>query len=84
MRQYKIYNRIYKTDHSDSKEVTFGCQKYFIQNILVGTSSVNSHDFATVEMSCIENEDHFAYSLLVDGGIIKTIKMNKKIKEFYS
>ena len=81
MRQYKIYNRV-QTDPSRKSEATFGCNEWFRQQILIGTSSANSFHAGTLEVNCFEKEDNtLEFTILFEGIILKRFVMDRKTKE---
>ena len=82
MRQYKIWNEIYNTEYKKSN--SFGTNGQVNINMLIGTSSKNSHDFAkiTQDVYYSEENDCYYYDLLIDGVVIKEAQYYPKTKTF--
>ena len=84
MRQYKIWNEINNTEYK--KPNSFGTNGQANINMLVGTSSRNSHAFAKITQDVHYNEEgkYYRYELLIDGVVIKEAKYYPKTKTFQS
>lgn len=71
MRQYRIWNSIY-TRGGRASSCDYGASERDARTIYVGTSSRNSHEFATVTTDCTRLDDGaLEFSLYVDGVLIK-------------
>lgn len=78
MRQYKIWNAI-RTVGGRKSSCDYGANTSDHRAIYVGTSSRNSHPFATVTTECHERGDGtYDFTLWVDGNIVKHAVLSKK------
>jgi hypothetical protein len=70
MRQYPIWVEIRSCIYKKPK--SYGVKEHSRQQVKIGTSRSNSHDFADVELSHHKRENgDRVYTLSVDGKIIK-------------
>ena len=87
MRQYRIWNDIQSCAYANKQGAktgnkSYGVNEHSLINMNVGTSSRNSHLFASVEQTVRElpNGD-LSFRLYVDGQVIKAGIVSKKDKE---
>tara|TARA_R100000808_G_C2055401_1_gene89137 strand:+ start:110 stop:421 length:312 start_codon:yes stop_codon:yes gene_type:complete len=86
MRQYRIWNDIqsclYASSGGRTGNKSYGVKEHSLINMNVGTSSRNSHLFASIEQTVRElpNGD-LSFRLFVDGKVIKAGIVSKKEKE---
>jgi len=71
MRQYPIWNKIKSCIYSSSK--SYGVRKHSDCQVMVGTSSSNSHDFLEWKLTHYHDKEkkQRIYTFKVDGKIIK-------------
>lgn len=71
MRQYPIYNRV--SGQGKRSSADFGSVDGFTQTVLVGTSSRNSHELATVtvERRALTDSDDIEFAIYVDNVMVK-------------
>ena len=79
MRQYPIWVDMVNNSYNSSK--SYGVNDYNIQNVMIGTSSRNSFDFAKIEMSVRDNDNIKTYELRVDDKLVKKANYNLKTKQ---
>ena len=81
MRQYPIWVDMVNNSYNSSK--SYGVNDYNIQNVMIGTSSRNSFDFAKIEMGVVnaDSNNKKTYTLFVDNVLIKKAVYNSKTKE---
>ena len=79
MRQYPIWVDMVNNSYNSSK--SYGVNDYNIQNVMIGTGSKNSFDFAKIEMSVRDNDNIKTYDLRVDDELIKQAHYNLKTKK---
>ena len=72
MRQYPIWVDMVNNSYNSSK--SYGVNDYNIQNVMIGTSRVNSFDFVKIEMSVRDNDNIKTYELRVDDKLVKKAK----------
>lgn len=70
MKQYPIWNKV-NTNGDYKAQKDFGSRTGFNQQILVGSSSRNSHEFASVTVEKHETSAGRTFSLWIDGKLIK-------------
>ena len=86
MRQYRIWNSIQSCLYSSSGGRTgnksYGVKEHSTIEMNVGTSSRNSHPFATIRQSVRElSNGDLSFRLYVDDQVIKAGIVSKKEKE---
>ena len=75
MQQYPIWNRVFNGAYKTSKD--FGARNDgYSMNILVGTSSRNSHLFADINVHRSQDGKHF--TLFVDDVAVRSMKFDDK------
>jgi len=79
MRQWKIYNTIIS---EKPKNITFGCNDYFIQTVYIGTSRINSYIAGEFRVEKEEHNNHYIFSIIFNDTVLRKISMDKKTKEF--
>ncbi len=78
MRQYPIWTRLFGLPYKASKDFGANANGYSM-NILVGTSSTNSHLFADIAVH--RSQDGKAFTLSVDGKEVKTMTFDDDWQE---
>ncbi len=81
MRQYKIWNSVH-TRGGRKSSCDYGANESDCRYIYVGTSSRNSHLFASVETQCREIDGELVFTLHVDGVEVKRATVKKGEIEF--
>ena len=83
MRQYPIYNRVIGQGKQGS--ANFGSHTGFTQHVLVGSSSANSHELATIRVSHdVDPNGSHIFTLYVDGVVIKQGVYEPTTGEYYA
>ena len=77
MRQYPIWNRINSCAYKNGNK-SFGVKEHSETEVVVGTSSSNSHPFLTHKVTHRQHEDGSrTYRFFVDGILIKEATLTK-------
>ena len=80
MHQYPIWVDMNNNSYNSNK--SYGIKDYAIQNVMIGTSRVNSFDFVKIEMSVQDNDNtNKTYQLRVDDELIKEAHYNTYMKK---
>jgi len=84
-KQFNIYNRVHAPDYANTGAKSFGSNSFTTTDVVVGTSSKNSHDFLTHETKKIVNDDGtMTFEFWVDEALIKECVYDTKQKKIIS
>ena len=75
-KQFNIYNRVHAPDYANTGAKSYGTNSFTTTEVVVGTSSRNSHEFLKHETKKIVNDDLI---MLRPGDGISPMKVNNFI-----
>ena len=81
MRQYPIWNNTTSNAYKNSDK-SHGANDYTKTDVLIGTSSRNSHSFVSHETRVFTDDDgNKIFEFLLDGNVVKSAFLKKGEKE---
>ena len=81
-KQFNIYNRVHAPDYANTGAKSYGTNSFTTTEVVVGTSSKNSHDFLNHETKVIDNDDGTKrFEFWVDNMLIKEAVYDIKSKK---
>jgi len=81
-KQFNIYNRVHAPDYANTGAKSYGTNSFTTTEIVVGTSSRNSHEFLKHETKVINNDDNTkTFQFYVDDMLIKQVIYSVKEKK---
>ena len=84
-KQFNIYNRVHAPDYANTGAKSFGSNSFTTTEVVVGTSSRNSHEFLKHETKKIVNDDGtMTFEFWLDDALIKECVYDIKQKKIIS
>lgn len=84
-KQFNIYNKVHAPDYKNTGAKSFGTNSFTTTEVVVGTSSRNSHEFLKHETKKIVNDDGtMTFQFWLDDALIKECVYDVKAKTITS
>ena len=81
-KQFNIYNRVHAPDYANTGAKSYGTNSFTTTEVVVGTSSRNSHDFLNHETKVLTKPDgNKLFQFWLDGNLIKEAVYDVKEKK---